>query len=124
MIQRVFEIIRFMKNSNSTGYEAILSFILKKIPRISAAVITHLAYRIISSDRYPNCFKLAKIIPILKPSKILTELALYGPVANHLTIHKVIEMVIKEQLETCFEENHLFLDTNHGGRRYHSTRVP
>ena len=101
-----------MKKSKSTGCDNISSFFIKKIPRIAAVAITHLFNRIIEIGKFPLILKQAKVIPVLKPGKDYTRMESYHPISNLSTVNKVIERLLKEQLEKYFKDNPLFRKEN------------
>ena len=45
----------------------------------------------------------------------------YSPINNLSVIDKIIEEVIRSQIDTYFNQNGLLLEGNHGGRSSHST---
>ena len=86
-----------------------------------APVICHLINSIIRTGIFPDCLKVSKVIPILKPSKPSNNTESFRPVNCLLAIEKLGEGWIKSNLTNYFETNKLFNDHHHGGRKGYST---
>ena len=119
----VFASIKGLKSSKSTGVDNILSIFLKKIPRISTNAICHLINNIFRSAVFPDSLKISRILPPKKQGKLGHEMASYRPINNISVVDKIIEDIMKNQLENYFEKISLLLEGNHGGRHRHSTHT-
>ena len=102
------------KNSSSTGYDSISNKILRKIAPEMSPVITHLINSIIRTGIFPDCLKIAKIIPIIKPGKCSASIESYRPVNCLPAVEKLAEDWIKKHLINYFESNNLISDELHG----------
>ena len=120
-VYTIYKIIDKSKHSKSAGSDAITMSILKDCPQISARVICHIYNNMIRTNLYPDRLKISKIIPIVKSGKDKTDKTSYRPINILPTVDKVIESVMKEQLEEYFESNSLIPNEHHGGRKNHST---
>ena len=114
-LEETYKIINDMKSSNSTGFDDVSSKILKKIPQISAILMTHSINTIIRASKFPEVYKITKIVPICKPKKSKFELPSYRPIANLTVFEKIVEQHVKEQLVNYLTENNIILDDHHGG---------
>ena len=97
-----------MKNTNSVGYDRISARILKLSVEISSILITHAINVSIREGVFPSALKIARVIPILKPSKLKTNPEGYRPISNLHTMEKVYEEHIKRQLTKYLTENYIF----------------
>ena len=107
--------------SNSTGWDNTSMKIIKQVSQLFARICCHLSNRIIDTGRYPSNLKTAKVIPIRKPQKCPTSEDSHRPICILPTVDKVIESLLKDQLEKYFEGNQLIPNQHHGGRKNHST---
>ena len=95
-------------------------YILKQIPQLSAIALTHIINTIIRTGIFPECMKISRVIPILKPKKDKNLLRSYRPINNMNVIEKVIEQVLKKQITKFIEENKILDKYMHGSRPKHS----
>ena len=118
----VFKIIKGLKNSTATGVDYIDTRTLKLIAEHIAPVLTHIINLSIESATFPNIWKWAKVVPLLKSmscDKILPKS--YRPVALLPIMSKVLEKVVFSQLVKYLEENQLIHPNLHGSRSGHNT---
>ena len=120
-VYEVYEAISKSKNTNSSGKDGISMRILKDTQQFSARVITHMFNTIIFKKKYPSILKKAKVIPICKPGKPETEISSYRPISRLPTVDKVLQGLMRTQLESYFEGNKIITPEHHGGRQHHST---
>ena len=120
-VYEVYEAISKSKNTNSSGKDGISMRILKDTQQFSARVITHMFNTIIFKKKYPSILKKAKVIPICKPGKPETEISSYRPISILPTVDKVLQGLMRTQLESYFEGNKIITPEHHGGRQHHST---
>ena len=120
-VSEVYEVIMKQKTSNAKGNDEITSRVIKTMPHYTATAICHLYTHIIRTGKFPDSLKIARITPILKPGKGRSEKSSYRPISNLNSIEKVIEQLIKEDLESFLDKNDVIPKEHHGGRPYHST---
>ena len=120
-VHQVYEIIDKAKRSNSTGHDSISMNVVKECPQFFARCLCHLYNSILNMKKYPANLKISKIIPIRKPGKPENEKESHRPINILPTVDKLIEAIMRTQLEDYFERNNLIPDSHHGGRRMHST---
>ena len=71
--------------------------------------------------KYPDKYKLSKIIPQVKQGKDPLSTSSYRPISNLCTIGKLIETAFFDQVQ-LFKKNNIQTNPNqHGGRQGHST---
>ena len=69
--EEVEKIISKLKNSSSFGLDLIDTKIIKLIKQEIVPALTHVINLSISSKKFPDCWKSAKIIPLHKKEKHL-----------------------------------------------------
>ena len=118
---KTYEVITKLKLSNAKGNDEMTSRIMRECPHFNALAITHIFNSMIRTKKYPQILKTARIVPLLKKGKDPTDPNSFRPVSNLLVTDKVIESLLKEQMEKYFEDNFLIPDEHHGCRTNHST---
>ena len=94
---------------------------VEEMPQAMALFITHLFNSIIDSGKFPDALKITKVLPLKKAGKDSLEPNSYRPIANLCTAKKIVEELLKRQLEDFIDVNNIIPPEHHGGRRVHST---
>ena len=117
---RIF--ITKLKNSKSTGLDNLDTNTIKLILDEILPAITHVVNLSIKNNEFPKCYKMSKIVPLLKKSDAdpLSPKS-YRPVALLPILSKFFENAVFVQIEEYIEKNKLLHPINHGGRDKHST---
>ena len=109
--------IRRTKNTSSTGPDGISYLHLKHLGPHAIRVLTDIFNYSLINNSIPNIWKLAKIIPILKPNKNPTEPASYRPISLLCNPSKILERLVLDNISP-----HIPLSpSQHGFRSGHST---
>ena len=116
----VVNVVKNLKNSKSTGLDNIDVRTLKIIVEDIAPALTHVINLSITSMVFPNVWKLAKLVPLLKKGDPLCP-SNYRPVALLSVLSKVLEKVVFMQVVEYMESNALIHPSHHGSRARHST---
>ena len=113
----VLKVIKNLKNSSATGVDFIDTRTVKLAAQQITPALTHIINLSMSTSTFPDMWKYAKVIPLLKS---LTADALlpksYRPVALLPVLSKVLEKVVFTQLVKYLEENNLIHPNLHGSR--------
>ena len=121
-VATVHKLIRGLKNSGATGVDYLDTRTLKLISDYIAPALTHIINLSITTSVFPNTWKWAKVVPLLKSPACDTILPKsYRPVALLPVMSKVLEKVVFGQLVTYLEENQLIHPNLHGSRSGHNT---
>ena len=75
---------------------------IKQIPEITFKLICHLFNNIILKDKFPSLLKTAQITLILKGGKNPTDPNSFRPIANLNVLNKIIEELMRCQLDPFF----------------------
>merc|ERR1711867_106686 len=114
-------LIRTIKTSGSTGYDDLSSKTIKKIGDLIAPQIMHMINTIIRTATFPQCFKVTKIIPILKAGKPADKIDSYRPVNCLPTLEKLTESCLLRAITGWTDSANHISHNHHGGRQNFST---
>ena len=118
----IISIIKSLSSDKASGVDNISIKILKKINYHIAPVISELTNQAFHEGNYPNCLKLAKVIPIFKSgSKTLP--GNYRPISLLSNINKIIEKAIYSRLYKFFTKFNILNSSQFGFREGHSTTL-
>lgn len=114
-------ILRKLKNMKAPGDDGVFYILLKKLSDDSLEFICEIFNRCLELAYFPNKWKNAKVIPILKPDKNPAEAASYRPISLLPSISKLFERIIANRMITHINDNSIFVDEQFGFRHGHST---
>lgn len=77
-------IIKRLKNRSAPGHDSIPTAVIKHLPKKAIVLMTKIFNSCLIHHHFPETWKIAHVIPILKPSKPLTagQLQTYQSLAN------------------------------------------
>jgi hypothetical protein len=114
---KITKVIAAMKNTEALGLDGIPVSVLKKGVEVLASPIAHLINRSLASGIVPDGFKSACVIPIHKgKGKNTADPASYRPVSILPALSKVLELVVKADLESHFAKVGALPNTQFGFR--------
>ena len=116
----VLKIVNNMKNSKSTGIDDIDASTLKLVASDILPALTHVCNLSLINVEFPNTWKFAKVIPLLKKDDPLNPKN-YRPVALLPIMSKILERIVFQQVFEYVEGNGLLHPSHHGSRSRHST---
>ena len=96
--EELLEIILKSKNSRTCGFDSINMQILKQSAGFASLALAHLFNSILRKSKFPEVFKISRILPISKPGKPPFELSSYHLIRNLNSCEKVIKEIIKRQI--------------------------
>ena len=118
----VLKMIKNLKNSTATGVDDIDTKTVKLVADLLVPPLTHVINLSISTSTFPEIWKFAKVIPLLKSMSSDPLLPKsYRPVALLPILSKVMEKAVFNQLVSYLEENKLIHPNLHGSRAGHNT---
>ena len=118
--EAVSKVIAGLKNSKSTGNDYIDTRIIKLAGQSILPAITHIINLSISHSKFPDIWKIAKVVPLLKKGDPL-EPKNYRPVALLPVLSKILERAIFNQLVQYLTNYDLLNPHHHGSRQGHNT---
>lgn len=117
----VQQIIRALKPFKAPGIDAIQTILLKNLPISAIAWLADLFNKCFSLTYWPQNFKTAKVIPILKAGKPATDPSSYQPISLLNATGKLLEKLVHFRLIKFIEEKNLLPNFQFGFRKGHST---
>ena len=121
--KEIAEMISKLKNGHAFGIDRIDSFTIKMAAKTLIPVITHVINLSLSSAKFPGCWKLARILPLLKgkDSNPNNNPSSYRLVSQLPVISKLVERSVQWQLLQYLEETSQLSEHHHVYRNYHNT---
>ena len=120
---RHFDVVRFIKEidiTKSSGIDRISSHCIKDALLALSAQLTYIFEISIKYNIFPDCWKVATIVPLFKGGK-KDDVSNYRPVSLLPVTGKILEKIIHSHLSEFFEKNNLLCDFQGGFRKKHST---
>ena len=116
----VSKVIKEFKPKTSSGNDGISMKILKFISEQLLLPITVLVNQSLTTGIFPDKFKVAKIIPLIKKPNVM-KIDNFRPISLLASISKILEKCVFNQVYTYFENNKHFNKSQYGYRKLHST---
>ncbi|KFM71667.1 RNA-directed DNA polymerase from mobile element jockey, partial [Stegodyphus mimosarum] len=120
MPSEICSYIKTLKNGKSPGYDQITNMMVKRFPMKTICYLTKVFNIILKHQHFPESWKLAKVIPILKPGKPPSEPGSYRPISLLSTISKLLEAVLLNRMQNFIDERNLLIPYQFGFRSKHS----
>ena len=108
--------------SNAVGMDDLPIAFIKIILPIIVHPITHLFNRFIETSSFPECWKHAKIVPLKKKAH-LNDISNLRPISILCALSKAFERLLKQQMASYIEGNHLLTQFQAGFREGHSIKT-
>ena len=115
------QIVKRFKNFKAPGIDAIMSITIKRLPSVAFEFLANVFNRCLEICYFPNCWKIAKVIPLLKAGKDPTLSSSYRPISLLSCVSKIFEKLILTRLETHIFDNNIYMEEQFGFRSGHST---
>lgn len=122
IINDTIKITKTLKNTNSVGFDGILTKVIKMNIATLATPLTHIINLSLSTGVYPDSLKLTTVIPVHKKGE-KDEMKNYRPIALIPIISKIFEKVIYNQLYKFLETNNIITNQQNGFRKGKSTNL-
>lgn len=104
----IFQIIMKLKNGFSTGTDGINTKIFKKCAITLSKILPDYINRSFETGVFPDCFKIAKVIPIFKKSGDKSEINNFRPISLLNIVSKVQETCMYNRLYSFLEKKNFF----------------
>ena len=118
----VASVISNLNSRKASGADEISVKLIQKLNKIICPVLTSLINESFSSGVYPNCLKMAKVIPVYKGGS-REDAGNYRPISLLSNINKVVEKVIYSRLFSFFEKFKIINSCQFGFREGYSTAM-
>lgn len=114
-------IIRKLQIRKSVGFDGTKNIFLKELPRSGFEYLVFIFNCCIKFQYFPICWKVAKVVPVLKPGKQSNDPKSYRPISLLSCTSKVFERLIKFKLNDFIYDNNIYPPQQFGFREQHST---
>ena len=120
-ITEVKKEIKYLKSKKSPGFDLIVSSLLKYLPHKAVSKLATIFNAVIRLKYFPNMWKVAEIIMILKPGKNPNEASSYRPISLLPIIRKLFEKLFSKKLKNIITNKQIIPNHQFGFREKHST---
>ena len=117
----VLRAIASCSKKSAPGLDQITTNMLQHLHQNSITYFTSLLNRIFFTNSYPTKWKIALVIPLLKPLKDPTHPSSYRPISLLNVLSKILEKIINSRLIWFLETNEILNTSQFGSRRKRST---
>ena len=119
-LDKVFKIIKFFNEIKAPGIDDLSGTFLKDGASLLATQITQLCNLSISSGRFPDACKVAKLRPLFKKGS-KTDPKNYRPISLLPVMSKVLRKIVHEQSIEFLDKHNILYKFQSGFRKNHST---
>ena len=113
-------ILNNLKGKSSFGQDGIPSKVIKSSPDTIILALSHIFNCSISSGKFIEAFKIAKIVPLFKKgNKKLAKN--YRPISLLSSFSKILEKIMYKRLYSFLDKHEAFFNQQFGFRKQHST---
>jgi len=119
--QEVTQTIKNLKNSSSMGIDNIKTLYLKDSVETITPFLTDIINKSISTNKVPDIWKTALVIPIYKKTGEKSNPQNYRPISLLPILSKIMEKIVSKQLTTHLENYKILHNTQYGFRNNSST---
>lgn len=120
-LDEIRSIIKKLKNMKAPGDDGIFYILIKKLPESTLSFLVKIFNKCFQLAYFPDKWKNAKVVPILKPDKNPAEASSYRPISLLSSISKLFEKIILSRMMVHINENSIFAEEQFGFRHGHST---
>ncbi|GFS91616.1 probable RNA-directed DNA polymerase from transposon X-element [Trichonephila clavipes] len=117
----ILNYIKKIKIKKSPGRDGITNKMIKNLPLITVFKITNIINNMFKLRNFPNAWKTAVVIPILKPGKNPKLAESYRPISLLPILSKLAEKIISTRLNEFLESENILVPEQHGFRPRLST---
>ncbi len=118
----VSDIISGLKNKKSSGSDNLPTSLFKLINLVISPILADLFNECLNKGYYPDCLKIAKVIPIHKKGD-KSDPNNYRPISLLSIINKIFEKIIYTRLSSYFTRFGIIKDSQFGFREGYSTQM-
>lgn len=119
--EEIREIITKLKNPKAPGFDRINNMLIKKLPARGIEYLRTIVNACLSLHYFPETWKHAKVISLLKPGKPANAPSSYRPISLLSSLSKILERVILNRINAHIQDNNILPDEQCGFRAKRST---
>lgn len=120
-LEEVKSITKKFKNMKAPGDDGLFYILIKKLPESTLSFLAKLFNKCFELAYFPDQWKNAKVVPILKPDKDPAEASSYRPISLLSSISKLFEKIILNRMMDHINQHSIFAAEQFGFRHGHST---
>lgn len=105
----------------SPGPDNISNAFLRELPESAKVILLNLFNEIIKTQKYPEQWQKAIIVPIKKSNKPKSDPTSYRPISLLCTLPKLLDKIVNRRLVWFLETNNLLANNQNGFRPHRST---
>ncbi|GFX09102.1 RNA-directed DNA polymerase from mobile element jockey [Trichonephila clavipes] len=117
----VINYIKKIKVKKSPGRDGVTNKMIKNLPLLTVFKITNIINNMFKLRYFPNAWKTAVVIPILKPGKNPKLAESHRPISLLPILSKLAEKIISARLNDYLENENILVPEQHGFRPRLST---
>ena len=118
---KIVEIIRNLKNRKAPGPDKIPNSVIKNFPQKFVHFLTEVFNSCLRFSYFPKCWKVGKIVAILKPGKDPSVPTNYRPISLLSNIGKIYEKILLDKLIKHEDDHKIIIPQQFGFRNGHPT---
>ena len=118
----IFNLINDLECSKGSGADNISAELLKRNIHIFKYLLSEIFNQVISSGIYPDCLKLAKVVPVFKGGDKL-DINNYRPISVLSVFDKVLEKVLNNRINNFLISHNFFYRFQYGFRSGVGTEI-
>ena len=115
------KIIKDLKKTTANGHDTINSIVIHDSYEATKQILLHGINLALATGKYPQQFKITKLVPQVKAGKDPQEAASYRPISNLNILGKIYEQAFFDQTAAFINSSNKLNKDQHGGRPGHST---
>lgn len=119
--KEVADILKLLPNGKAAGLDGIDNILLKNLTKKGIVQLTIIINGIMKTGHFPQLWRKALIIPILKSGKDPKQTSSYRPISLLSTLSKVAEKVILKKLNKEIKKLKLKQNSQFGFKEKHNT---
>nr|KAG5710141.1 hypothetical protein BaRGS_006660 [Batillaria attramentaria] len=120
-IVELLKAIKQLKKKKSPGPDNITNEMLQHLGNTALHKLLDIFNLSWTEGQVPQCWKEAKMIPVLKKGKNRTKVLSYRPISLTSCVCKTMERIINQRLQWYLEKDSIITPEQAGFRRYRST---
>ena len=106
---------------SSPGLDSLHYSMFKELSYDQKLIILDFINYLWLNDLFPDVWRTAIVIPILKPGKVSTECTSYRPISLTSCFCKLMEKMVNRRLIRFLDQNNIIQPYQSGSRKFHST---
>ncbi|GBM48234.1 RNA-directed DNA polymerase from mobile element jockey [Araneus ventricosus] len=108
--------IKKLKNNKAPGIDSISNMMIRNLSHNVIFYLTFLFQKILTLGHFPQRWKTATVVPILKPGKDPTQPSSYRPISLLSSISKIAENIILTRFNKHLTDNNILCNEQFGFR--------